>query len=240
MGKRILAVLVALWMLLGAYTSVLADGFEPYGDAESAYDDQLEQMQTCTTQDWIYTLLDDGSAMVMRYEGEASDLTVPEALDGHPVTAIGSFCLAAPQTLQTVTLPGTITVLKTDAFMYCTAIAINLNSGLQTIEDTAFFGCDQLAEITIPATVQSIGEEAFENCESLLTVTLMDGVREIKTGAFDTCEALRDVTVPPSVHEIGENAFPIREGFTLRVVDGSFAQAYGNANGIAMTIISTQ
>lgn len=44
---------------------------------------------TFTCEDYEYTLLDDGTAEITKYHGEAEALEVPGELDGYAVTAIG-------------------------------------------------------------------------------------------------------------------------------------------------------
>ena len=56
-----------------------------------------------------------------------------------------------------------------------------------SIGSSAFYGCNRLAAINIPADVTSIGESAFRDCSSLTSITLPDNVTSIRESAFEDC-----------------------------------------------------
>ena len=78
--------------------------------------------------------------------------------------------------LQTVTLPASIKVIKSQAFRECSSLqSINLNActGLTKIGDTSFDGCGALeGSYTLPATLTCISSFAFQNCAKLTKLTL--------------------------------------------------------------------
>lgn len=94
---------------------------------------------------WIYTKLDDGTIELNSYTGKRRFITVPESLEGLPVSSIGSGCFAYNSRLRQVTLPST----------------------LKYIKSIAFKNCYNLLTVTIPESVISIGENAFESCSKL-------------------------------------------------------------------------
>jgi hypothetical protein len=234
MMKKPWALLLAMIALLTVAAASAEEEFTPEGDAEGYYDDQLKSLKTTVWGDWMYLIQEDGTAAVIRYSGEDVDLVIPERIDGYIVTAIYSFCFAWISSTKSITMPKSMTTLYTDAFMYSTADTIILNDGLKTIGEYAFFSCDQLTNITIPASVELIGAYAFENCSSLVSVTINEGVLEIADGAFNACDVLTDVSVPASVAIIGENAFPDRVDFRLHVVPNSYAEDYAAQYHIVM------
>ncbi|MDD3192950.1 MAG: leucine-rich repeat protein [Oscillospiraceae bacterium] len=75
------------------------------------------------------------------------------------------------------------------------------------IGEKAFFNCDGLTDVTIPAGVTKIGNAAFCACTCLEVVTIPEGVIDIGPEAFLSCDALTSVTLPASVSSIGERAF---------------------------------
>ena len=236
MIRKIWAILT-VFMLLSTAVVAIAQEDDYEGDANDYYDEQLEKLNTTILGDWQYMLLEDGSAALVRYLGTQEELLIPDTIGGVAVTAVYSFCFAANLELTTITLPKSVTTLYEDAFMYSPATKIVLNDGLVTIGDTAFFTCDQLTSIKIPASVTYIGTYAFENCASLTKLTIEEGVQEIAGGAFVYCDALQTLAVPKSVVRIGTEAFPARKDFVLQVADGSFAQTYAAKNNIATTVI---
>ena len=84
---------------------------------------------------------------------------------------------------------------------------IEIESGVTSIGDSAFAGCDSLTSVTIPDSVTSIGGSAFYGCNSLTSVTIPDSVTSIGNYAFYNCDSLTSVTIPDSVTSIGDRAF---------------------------------
>ena len=79
-------------------------------------------------------------------------------------------------------------------------------TGLENIEDWAFYECTALKSITIPNSVTSIGKYCFYYCSGLTSITIPNNVTSIGDGAFSNCP-LTSIVIPASVNEIGINAF---------------------------------
>ena len=64
--------------------------------------------------------------------------------------------------LQSVTLPSTVTRLCGYAFGHCRSLVeIKLNEGLKVVGDYAFARCAALRSVTLPSNVTVLGEGAF-------------------------------------------------------------------------------
>ena len=98
MFKKLLAILLACLMLI------------PGGIA------MAEEAEVLTSGDYEYTLNDDGSASITKYNGEADALTVPAELDGHTVTSIGDSAFSRCDSLTTITLPDSVTSIGDEVF----------------------------------------------------------------------------------------------------------------------------
>jgi hypothetical protein len=72
---------------------------------------------------------------------------------------------------------------------------VNIEKGVRTIGDNAFYRCSQLTSITIPNSVTTIGEDAFALCRSLTSVSIGNSVTTIGSGAFGDCSSLTSITV---------------------------------------------
>ena len=76
-----------------------------------------------------------------------------------------------------------------------------------TIAPYAFYHCDDLESISIPATVTRIGTEAFHFCEKLKNIVLFDNVQLIEPWAFYYCSSVETMTIGSGVTLIGKGAF---------------------------------
>ena len=119
-------------------------------------------VSSLTSGNYEYEILNNGTAKITSYKGSATELIIPNRLDGYTVTRIGK---------------------------------------------SAFFGCKNLTEATIPDSVTSIGESAFCSCENITSITIPDSVTSIGDYAFYNCISLTNITIPASVTSIGERAF---------------------------------
>lgn len=88
-------------------------------------------------------------------------------------------------------------------------IGISNSSKLNTIGYKAFYDCEQITSMYIPATLVSVDYYAFAYCKKLSDFTLGEGsaLKGIYEGAFYGCEALQSIEIPDGVAEIGEYAF---------------------------------
>ena len=96
------------------------------------------------------------------------------------------------------------------AFYECDNLdTIVLPDGLKMIGNRAFYSCDMLQTINIPDSVELIDEYAFYNCDNLENVTINEeaNLEEIGNYAFSTCRKLTSITIPDSTLIIGDYAF---------------------------------
>ena len=75
-------------------------------------------------------------------------------------------------------------------------------TSLTQIKDGAFYGCEKLVAITLPATITTIGEGAFRNCSSLEQIVIPEGVKSLGDRTFQMCERLEIITIPSTVERI--------------------------------------
>lgn len=91
--------------------------------------------------------VENGKAIITAFEGVATLVTVPATLDGYPVVAIGE-----------------------RAFEGKPIAAVILPEGLEAVGWFAFYGCENLHDITVPTSVTSIGYAVFDGCEHVSIV----------------------------------------------------------------------
>lgn len=104
-------------------------------------------------------------------------------------------------------IPNGICEIGEAAFMSSPVTSVEIPSGVRTIGDSAFEGCEELSRVILPEGLTSIGDSAFMDCENLTHIVLPQSLVEIGDYAFLNCSALRGVEIPPSVKKIGTDAF---------------------------------
>ncbi len=68
-------------------------------------------------------------------------------------------------------------------------------TGLTSLGDSVFHGCQNLASVRIPNGVTSIGTGAFSDCGSLASIEIPNAVTAIGTVAFSGCSSLTSMSV---------------------------------------------
>lgn len=86
-------------------------------------------------------------------------------------------------------------------------IKIELGNNIETIGQSAFYGCYAMRSITIPTNITSIDSFAFNLCYGLHTVILPPGVTTINEYCFQYAMSLTTVSLPNTITSIGTYAF---------------------------------
>ena len=156
-------------------------------------DDMEEYRQNDSLESLVYTIRDDGSAMITSYSAKfwydpdpnfTVELNIPSEIEGHTVTAIGDGALRESATkISGITLPPTIKEIGNRAIYGRYLKYLKLNDGLEVIKDYAIDCGDQLETLVIPDSVKYIGDEAISG------------------------EALKNITMPQNLEYIGKRIF---------------------------------
>ena len=123
--------------------------------------------------------------------------------------ADGAFNANICKTIETITIPNTVTTIGNNAFKGCTALtSIVIPNSVTSIGSSAFNGCTNLNSVTLPtnASFTTIRDELFSGCTSLASITIPANITSIGTSAFSS-SGLTSITIPASVTSIGNNAF---------------------------------
>lgn len=180
------------------------------------------------------------------------------------ITSIGENAFRNYKNLKKITLSENVTSIGADAFSGCDSLEFNtygnakyigseynpfyalicaesrsiaeceIHPDTKVIADEAFYLCDGLSSVNIPAGLTSVGEDAFNGCSSLrftkdgnATYLSANGnpycvllrcvnsqscridprTEIIANSAFYGCESLRSINVPGNVRSIGNEAF---------------------------------
>ncbi|MBE7043697.1 MAG: hypothetical protein E7399_09470 [Ruminococcaceae bacterium] len=137
-----------------------------------------------TYKNFIY-LQDNNEIVIVGWNGSSKEVTIPEKINGKLVVEIAGQAFAECTSLETVTIPKSVT----------------------KIGDFAFYGCTSLQSVTIPNGVEQIGRAAFCECSALESIKIPDSVSVIMEGAFLECMSLKEISLPDSVSSIGFYVF---------------------------------
>lgn len=185
--------------------------------------------ETRAGNDFIYDV-DGESITIQGYLGQEAELTIPDSINGVPVTAIGSSAFYGNDALTSVVIPEGVTSIGYQAFSNCDSLAsVVIPEGVVTIGGGAFRGCVSLKDITLPESLTRMGDSfAFENCSSLTSIVIPKNVDAVYDGTFSGCSSLKEVTIPLNVGRIYSNAF---QGCS-QLTEVYYAGAPGQWNGI--------
>lgn len=111
--------------------------------------------------------------------------------------------------LELVDLGGAVlSELPERAFYGCETLStVILPSTLTVVGDDVFGDCKQLSDIVLPSTVNRIGSYSFSGCTSLSSLVLPEGIAEIPRRAFDGCIRLEHIQLPSTLVRVGTGAF---------------------------------
>ena len=149
--------------------------------------------------------------VLKEYTGTETDVVVPDTMDdGVPVKRLGTQLLAGSETLTSVAVPDSVTILGSGALSYDVNLSeITLSSNLINIGWNAISSNDALTELTIPASVCIIDSYAVSGCYALKKIVFEGACPLIGPEAFGTAV---DVIIPRTiggvpVENISYNAF---------------------------------
>ena len=158
---------------------------------------------------FTYTLDKNENATITGYNGNASALSIPATIDGHPVVAIGQSAFSGRTGLQAVYIGSGVTNIGAYAFEYCSKLqTVTLPKALTNLGTYAFRDCVSLTEIEIPKSLQSVGSYgAFVGCTNLSSIIFEKGITSIPECLFRNCPGITSIVVPDTVTSIGDSAF---------------------------------
>lgn len=160
--------------------------------------------------------------------GYSGNIVIPSTITYnnfiYNVTSIGSNAIWGNHTIESVTIPNSITrmgecafadaiglekVIVSDIAAWCN---ISFELGANPLVEAHHLYSDENTEITdliIPEGVTRISKEAFFYCTALNSVTIPQSVKSIKDYAFSHCNNLNSVNFSEGLIRIGEGAFQL-------------------------------
>ncbi len=177
------------------------------------FDDDWEDLE----QDGIFYVVNDKDEVIITGYSEAIDkstISIPDKIDGHPVTMIYEFAFCGLENTKTINIPEGVKVIGAEAFAWSNNLqTINIPTSVTTIDAAAFAGNNKLQSITIPNSVTELGAAAFILNENLTSIILPNTISSIPYATFAGCVSLKKIDIPNSVKVIEKEAFSMT-GFT--------------------------
>ena len=224
MNKRFLQIIVfaLLFVLCVPSPLALAEGTE-------------NEPTVFTTDDFNWSLQEDGTACIVNYNGKEEKLSIPESLDGHSVTSIGRAAFCYNMNLTSVTIPDTVVSIEENAFYGClNLVSVLIPDSVRIMDANPFGGCSRIKNIQVSSEhpwLEQINGILFSKEDHRLVCypcgleskeyIIPEGTQAIGDYAFCGCKTIVSVTIPDSVVGIGDYAFLWCDGLTKVLIPES-------------------
>ena len=196
--------------------------------------DQPDEVVTMTDlpEGIAFEMTADG-AVITGYTGDPeAKLTIPSAINGVSVVAIGDYAFQDCYGLTgSLVIPGTVKRIGASAFFCCSGLdgTVTIPSSVTEIGDFAFFECLSLTgSLTLPASVETVGESAFAYCESMTGSLSLPADVTLGARCFQGSGFTGSLSIPATM-TLGPNVFVgtklnlswARPSFTYEMADGA-------------------
>lgn len=166
---------------------------------------------------WSFWQLGDGTLEIIGYNGEETEIVIPEKIGKKTVSRIRGECFSAAKSgikktqkqvlekISSVIIPDSVTNIGQEAFRGCKGLADK--NGFVVIRGVLHDCFSEEQAITIPDGVTYIGDNAFAGCKSLTSITIPESVTGIGFRAFSDCKNLTSITILSAVIRFGGYVF---------------------------------
>jgi uncharacterized repeat protein (TIGR02543 family) len=176
-----------------------------------------------------------GRPAVKMITGFGSNTSLTKVTIPNTVTDIRSGAFSYCGSLTEITIPESVTTINQNAFTYTGLVSVTIPSGVKDIKNFLFSGCQSLTSVTMSGAT-SIGQQVFWNCPLLSSVTIPDSVTSIGSLTFQNT-ALTSVTIPAGVTSIGSSAFARNTALTSVVIENNSIGTYQFNGCTALTSV---
>ncbi len=157
---------------------------------------------------------------------------IPAVVDGLPVVSINEKCFEDNKEIESLVLPETLQVIHYRAFYGCENLkSMNIPASLTKILGWAFAHTG-FVNVSFPETFMVLDYGMFYGCSSLETVTLSSAIDYLDENTFRGCDNLKKVVIPCATVDIDIKAFEAESGVVLVGVKGSYTEKYAKAMGL--------
>lgn len=181
--KKIIALLLCAVMCF-AFTGCLAG---PESEGTTAPETEPQGELPVSGVEGAYKFDEYSDHIVLtQYIGKGANLFIPDTIKGKPVTDFGTIFKGNMQ-IVSVLVGKNCTKIVDEAFADCYNLQrVQIDSGVKSIGKLAFFGCQALKLIYIPACVERIEDDSFKYCTDLLIYGATGSEAERFAGMFSS------------------------------------------------------
>ena len=184
--RNCLSIIFCCLLLLLLATPILAETSSQEIRSSSGYD---------------YTLLDDGTAKIIRHSGGEKELTIPSFLDGYSVTALGDCAFQNAGSIESITIPDSVVELGINPFSSCSRLKEILVSPVHptlVVEEGVLFSKPDHRLICCPITKN---DSEYE---------IPDGIRIIGSSAFVSGNISKIDGLQPGIYVVNGKKIVVR------------------------------
>lgn len=194
--------------------------------------DSLVSVSPWFNSDWNLYLIEGETSTIV------NDLVIPDG-----VTTINPHTFSSCYSLRSVTIPASVKVIRTEAFLASSYITRVYTTDLAAWCETDFNGhaanpvriahdlyliegdtATLITDLVVPDGVEIINGSAFYDCDSLKSVTIPDSVTRIGSSAFKRCDNITSIVIPDSVTELNGNIFEECNGLETVVIGNGISK----------------
>ena len=178
----------------------------------------IEVPKPHTTDGFTYLPNYDDTATLQAYEGEATEVVIPDKIDGYRITAIDDHALEGNETVKSIVVGNNVQTIGAYAFAVCPELeSLVISASVTDINNTIVRSCPKLQSITVDPDNQVY--DSRDKCNAIVntfegtivigcgSTTFADGVWAIGNYAFYGCTALTDLVLPDSIRDLGYGSF---------------------------------
>lgn len=158
-----------------------------------------------------YSLLKDEAQLCCQDDTLGGDITVPESITYvetvYQVTSLADKCFSHCR-ITGVKIPASVTVMGSNCMASCTNLkTAEIMAEVNSLNDSCFYNCLSLNQVTLPVSLLSVGVSCFENCTSLNKIKIPSSVKSLGDNCFYSCIGLTNVDIPISLSSLGKKCF---------------------------------
>ena len=214
--KKIIAGITAL-SLLGGTLGINCIQIDDIISISANAEEEVKTLENGMTYQVFRNEEMDKSIKILSGDKDAETIEIPEEIDGIKVEIIGSEAFSDNTNVKSVVIPKNITKIEDSAFNGCTNLAnVTFNEGLKEL-GTSVFSNTAIETITIPSSLEVVADNQFldgifENTK-LTTVNFAEGTKSVVGYLFKGCNSITNIAFPETIESIGNYAFYKCNGF---------------------------